>query len=248
MKKTSRSGIFWGVSLIIIALLLIVDAVGTKMGFLDIGGLPVLRIIIGGLCVSWAIYAGVHGNLWAIFFPLGLVLLLFEDEIARLFNNPSGTDLYSVWLVLGVALLLSIGTYTLGFHREKEELEKKDKLGKNNLSAVVKYIDCTDFGTKDVGNNLGSMAVYFENTEKYEGGGVLCVGNNLGNATVYIPENWCAELKVDHNLGACYNFGKSGGYERSVVIRVKSNLGKFSVVRVGEEARAEEDHDSDDGE
>lgn len=240
MKRTSKTGIFWGVSLIVIALLLILNAVGVKAGFLDIGGLPVLRIIIGGLCLAWAVFALVRGNVWQIFFPIGLVALLFEDEIARLFNA-ADPDLYSVWLVLGVSLLLTMGTYTLCSPHSKIEVgggsdfNAEKKSGKANYSSAVKYIDCTDFTFRDVGNNLGSLVVFFENAERYSGDGTLYVNSNLGSATVYVPKNWSVDLQVDHNLGSCFAPHNTDECDTAVKIRVKNNLGKFSVVRAGEE-------------
>jgi len=252
-KKVTKSAAFWGVSLIIIALLLIFNAIGVQVGFLDIGGLPVLRIILGGLCLASAVFAITRGNIWQIFFPLGFIALLFEGEIAKLCNAPT-EDIYSVWLVLGVSLLLTIGTSLLGFSNGKIEVGtkcdvgEKDRIGKNNLSSAVKYIDCTDFGIKDVGNNLGAMSVYFENPEKYTGDGILCIGNNLGSTTVFLPERWKADVKVDHNLGFCGNYANGGDSDLTVQIRVKSNLGKLSIVRMGDESAAYAGEDDDDDE
>lgn len=50
MRKKS---IFWGIVLIGTAALIIFDAFGKSMGFLDINGLPVIRIILGILCLAW---------------------------------------------------------------------------------------------------------------------------------------------------------------------------------------------------
>lgn len=228
MKKITGTSIFWGVALIIIALLLVFNAVGVKAGFLDVGGLPIIRIILGAFCVASIVYSIAKGKIAQIFFPLAFIALLFEGEIARLFNAAS-EDLYSVWLVLGVAALLTAGISILTPSRAEISVNNKDKIGKNNLSSAAKYIDCTDFGTKSVGNNLGYMAVYFENADKYEGGGTLVIDNNLGSTAVYIPGDWDPDVTVDHNLGSLRVPDTRANATKGVRIVAKSNLGSLKI-------------------
>ena len=229
-KRISGSALYWGVAFIAVALLLIFNAVGVKAGVLDIGGLPVLRIVLGVLLLSCVVWSLCKGKVAQIFFPLAFIALLFEKEIARLFGAQD-ENLYSVWLVLGVAALLTAGVALLFPSRTVTEPEaEKDKLGKTNFASAVKYIDCTDFGAKSVGNNLGNMEIYFENTEKYSGGGELYIGSNLGLCVVHLPESWNAELTVEHNLGGSSVPKDRDNAPYTVKITVKSNLGNIKIV------------------
>ncbi len=227
-KKISGSALYWGIAFIAVALLLILNTVGIKAGFLDIGGLPVIRIVLGVLLLSCIVWSLSKGKVAQIFFPLGFIAILFEKEIARLFGAQD-ENLYSVWLVLGVAALLTAGVSLLTPSRFKEP-EEKDKLGKNNYASTVKYIDCTDFGSKSVGNNLASMEIYFENAEEYEGGGELYIGNNLGSCRIHLPEDWNAFINIEHNLGSCKGVEVRENAAKSVQIYVKSNLGSISLI------------------
>ena len=45
--------------------------------------------------------------------------------------------------------------------------------GRNRLTSIVKYIDCTDFVNDSVEVNMGRGEVFFENTDGYVGEGTL---------------------------------------------------------------------------
>ena len=102
-----RQSIFWGVAFICTAILIIVDAVGTGLGFLD--SIPVIKIILGVLCLCWIVNELYKKQLPHIFFPLSFIFMLFEKEIAGLCGFENG-EIISNWLVLLCALLLTIGT------------------------------------------------------------------------------------------------------------------------------------------
>ena len=80
MKKFAGSSIFWGVVLICTAVLLIFNSLGISVGYLDGGGLPVVRIVLGVLCAVWLITEIVKLRFARIFFPLAFILLLFSRQ------------------------------------------------------------------------------------------------------------------------------------------------------------------------
>ena len=133
-KRISGSALYWGVAFIAVALLLIFNAVGVKAGFLDIGGLPVLRIVLGVLLLSCVVWSLCKGKVAQIFFPLAFIALLFEKEIARLFGAQD-ENLYSVWLVLGVAALLTAGVALL--LPSRTELDPKNTANRAEAASVI---------------------------------------------------------------------------------------------------------------
>lgn len=219
MKKFSGSNIFWGVVLICTAVLLIFNSLGVSVGYLDGGGLPVVRIVLGVLCAAWLITEIVKLRFARIFFPLAFILLLFEGEIASMLRVP-GKDLYSAWTILLCAVLLTAGVSLLTHGRKRHvkigkddgtlNVEFSDKTAEHDdggditchLSSVTKYIDCTNFTKKQINCDKGSVEIFFENTDSYTGNGELVIANNMGSVEIHIPEDWYTVGDITNSLGS----------------------------------------------
>ena len=229
MKK---SGVFWGISLIGTAILLLVSYLGTSLGFLDISGVPIVRICLGVLCLAWLISALVRLKISEIFFPLAFIFLLFEKKIAG-FIGAKTDELIPTWIVILCAFLLTIGVGTLFPKKEKTHpAENAQKIGvdeKSRMGHFVKYIDCNNFTDARIDNSMGECEVFFENTQNYQGGGTLYVTNNLGAVTVRVPADWKIITDFENGLGDVSV--PSGGGEKTLRISGKNNLGSVNVVR-----------------
>ncbi len=237
MKKPNRTRIFWGISIVIIALLLIFNAVGQSLGILDIGGLPVIRIVLGGIFLAYAIAETVKGKPQHIFFPLAFIVILFKSELLTICGiNP---DSISSWLILAVALLLTVGVSMLIPHKSKYKINgefvidnnSSDKKNiENNLSEKTQYIDCTDFNEMRIENNLGSLSVYFTNVESFVSGSRLVLENNLGSINLHIPAAWKCDCKFDNTIGKV-NFPKERTAEATAQLNIvgENNLGLINV-------------------
>ena len=97
--------IFWAIILLLSAALIILDAVGTGLGFLD--GIPVIKIILGVLLLAMAVREGICLDYAGVIFSLTFLFLLFERNIARWCGIESG-ELINNWLALLAALLVVI--------------------------------------------------------------------------------------------------------------------------------------------
>ena len=193
MKK---KGIFWGVALIFAAILMIINSFGTELGFLD--KIPVIKIILGVLFLCWVVNELYKKQLPHIFFPLAFLIMLFEREIADLCGIASG-ELISNWLLLLCALLFTIGTSMI-FPKSYE-----GNCGRKSHKIMVRstrYIDCSNFTCQEVENNMGSVEVFFENTEHYQGEGTLNLDNNMGSTVIHIPSGWRVVANIDNNMGS----------------------------------------------
>lgn len=225
MKK---SGIFWGLALVGTAVFLIVSALGTSLGFLDVSGIPVVRIVLGALCLAWLITAVVRLKFGEIFFPLAFIFLLFEGEIADL-AGAADSNLIPNWLVIVCALMLTIGVGII-FPKKEEQNRVNVEGEKSRMGRFVKYIDCADFTEAHIDNSMGECEVRFENAELYNGGGILNITNSLGAVCVKVPMGWKVVTDMENELGGLSVPDSSGSAEnKTLKICGKNSLGGVTV-------------------
>ncbi|MBS7262348.1 MAG: hypothetical protein KIG36_01935 [Eubacteriales bacterium] len=239
MKK--ETSIFWGVTFICAALLLIVNAFGIGMGFLDVNGLPVFRIILGILCVAGLVMCFVKKKFYRIFIPIGFLFIIFEEELAVWIGQP-GKDLYSFWLIALCVLLLTVGIMLLFPGQRKKAFEKSVVVGtgdqgpnshSSSMSYRTLYIDCTDFVKEEIENNMGSFEVFFQNTEAYHGGGELNIENNMGSVVVHLPDTWRVETDMETNLAQTSVPDDLQTVGTTLRVTGENNLGSVKIIRDG---------------
>ena len=230
--------IFWGVGFILVAVALILDALGVLAGIMSpFGEVSILALLAGLLLLSYAISQLVKGKVGEIFIPLSLIFMLFEKNIASLMGRED-TDIINNGLLLGCAALLWIGFSILlsGFRKKKKTFEFIHTIddeghhhSSTNIGSTVKYINCDGFKYESIENNLGSYNVFFENVDKYEGGGVLEIENNLGSMTINVPSSWTIDMKIENSLGGSKKPNGDGADGPTLKIRGENNLGGVSV-------------------
>ncbi len=207
--KTGK--IFWGIALILLAALLLLDAFNVLAPLASVvGEVSVWSIVLGLVLLSFVISRICRGKWSQIFVPLAFIFMLFEENISILCDAVT-PDIINNWILFLVAILLSAGTHIL-FSANKnhftkvsvidgEQQAKKRKRAGGSLGHSTVYIDSENMIPNHVENNLGSCSIYFENPEAYKGEGTLHVENNLGAMTIHVPSAWCAKVNVENNLG-----------------------------------------------
>lgn len=207
-----RKNVIWGIVLICLAALLLIDGLGIGIGFYDI---PVFKIAVGILIVAWAWHDLYRRRFSCLFFPAAFLFLLFEKEIAHL-AGAAGENLINNWLVLFAALLLTIGTSILSSrkpYRNHVHIHNPSPGGSvrrcageetidNALGSFTCYIDAAELGTKRIENSLGRTDIFFENTDAYTGDGTLQIENSLGAIFIHIPSGWRAIENCECSLGS----------------------------------------------
>lgn len=227
--------IFWGVGFVLVAVALILDALGILAPIASaVGDVSILACAAGLLLLSFAVARLVKGKVGDIFIPLALIFMLFEGNIAYVLgrDNP---DIINNWLLLLCAGMLWIGFSILfsGIKKKKSGFklfyEDKGHHSSGNLGSTVKYINCDGFKYESVENNLGSYTVFFENVDKYEGGGVLNIENNLGAMTINVPSSWHIIMQVDNSLGGSKRPSEDNADGPVITIKGDNNLGSVTV-------------------
>lgn len=236
MSKTWK--LFWGIGFILLAVALVLDAVGVLSTVTGVvGEVSILAIVAGLLLICFSIARLCRGKVGDIFVPLALIFMLFEKNIAYVFHiGDENGNIINNWLLLLCAVLVWIGFSILfsgiRIRRKKKEFDFCSGSGNySNIGSAVKYIDCENFKYESIENHLGTCTVFFENIDKYEGGGVLALENNLGTTTVNVPKDWRVVMDIHNSLG----HGSAPTNETSgplLIIKGENNLGSVNVKRV----------------
>ena len=226
--------IFWGVGFILFAVVLILDAVGVMAPIMStVGEISLLTALLALLFLSYAISRLFKGKIGEIFIPLAFVFVLFEKNIAFVCGL-EGSNIINNGVVFGCAALLWIG-FSILFSGKKHNKNHGHFSGKRtrggvNLAAAVNYIDASTFREEWVENNLGALSIYFENADKYEGGGILYVDNNLGATEINVPSSWRYSQSIDNSLGSVSAPLEGGDPEGPLlIIKGDNNLGAISI-------------------
>lgn len=196
-----RKGIFWGLVLICIAVLLILEGIGTGIGIID--GIPAIKVILGVVCLAWLGNEVYKLRIPHIFFPAAFIFLIFESEIAHLCNFPS-ENIISNWTVILIALLLTIGTALVFPKRIKNNCGFEFNPGGHKFKITgqsTKYIDAAEFTEEQVENHMGATDIFFENAENYSGGGILNVENHMGSLSIHVPKEWTVTETIENHMG-----------------------------------------------
>ncbi|MBQ8718663.1 MAG: hypothetical protein IJY66_05305 [Clostridia bacterium] len=238
--RLTSSALFWALLFIGIAVALLLDALHLTDTLLP-ADLSVWRILLGGVFLWWLIWGIIRFSPFAIIFPLFGELMLFDRWLLLAATSPR-EKIAPVWLMLLIALLLSIGfsilkhtlcpdhhvfTHADGEHIAEFVTSKtKGKVSGNS----TQYFDCSEPFHSSIENNLGATNVFFSNTERYCGGSSLHVENNLGSLTLHVPEDWLVAAAIDNSLGST-NVPPSplANPEKNLVLRGENNLGSITV-------------------
>ncbi len=229
--------LFWGVGFILLAVAIVLDALGVLAPIASaVGNISILAILAGLLLLCYAITRLCQGKVGEIFIPLALIFMLFESNIAFVIKKGDDSgNIINNWLLLLCAVMLWIG-FSILFSGVKRKRRKAYKLDaerhySGNLGASVRYIDCDGFKSELVENDLGSCTVFFENAEKYKGDGVIIVDNNLGSVVVNVPEDWNVVVNIDNNLGSVTS-PKPVTDGKLLTVKGDNNLGSVTIKTV----------------
>ena len=225
-RKVSSSSIFWGLVLLGVAIVIILEGIGVG----DFYGFTVPSIAFGILMVAWLVHFVVKRKYYMIFLPLGLLYsFVLEKPIVKA-TNPANAKangrLLSVWLVILASVLLCCG-FKLLFNRKNVIENGKSEHGRLGNSTM--YFDAANFRNATISENVGRINAYITNKTLYDGNGVITISDNIGNITLHIPENWLVVTDASSNLGKVVIPEQKGPTDKTITIVIRDNVGVITV-------------------
>lgn len=224
------SKIFWGLGFILLAVFLLLNALGVMTPVLNvIGGVSVLQMILGLFLVLFIISMVIRLRFASVIIALSFLFMVFEKNVAFVLGMDD-ENIINNWLLFGCALLVSIGISILT--PKSLKFRAKDGAGKakqNHMGAHAMYVDCEDFVEKMIYNKLGEYTVHFENTDRFTSGAVLNVYNRLGEVIIYVPSEWNVNENIDSKFGDISYSGKGDENGPTLVLNGSNDLGGISI-------------------
>lgn len=223
MKNTVKRA-FWGILLLFAAAALILYGAGIGTEILE---MPLYKFILSLVILAWIIskiiFSDTLRERFKIFFPLALLFMVLESEIAVWANLPD-ENIINNWFVIMAALVADSAFNYL--------VPKKNKKGHSNtFSSSVHYIDASNTTVSHVYNRMGNSDVYYQNTEfldpetKLE----LNLSNKMGNITVYVPNDWVVIDKMSNNMGNI-EIRESVGGSITLTLFGENKMGNIEIV------------------
>lgn len=201
MKKER---VFWGVFLVVGAIVLLISKLGY---FPDINVFSLLfTILLVGIIIKSVMRLSFPG----ILFPMAFLAIIYDDKL--------GITAITPWTVLLVALLGSIGL-SLIFNRrpkwskvdykwdghEPETIDIEDE-GHIRLSTSfagsIKYVNTDKFEQANLQCQFGDMKVYFDNATMAKESAVIKLEASFCGVQLFIPRTWRVENRTSVSFGA----------------------------------------------
>lgn len=229
-----RNNVFWGMLLILAAVLIILNQFGFFIG-ISIFDIVVTIIMTGLIIISIR-----KINFWGILFPLAIIGIIFSEEL--------NITEFTPWPALLTALLLSIG-FSLLFNRNGFfifEVHGKNGFGSNvvneqdsnvvNCSTTfgecIKYVNTENFEKAYVKCSFGEVKMYFDNARIPSGKADIYLDVSFGEAVLYIPSTWKVVNEVHVFFGDMDRRQNPVSDSPVVTIHGNINFGEASIIYV----------------
>lgn len=226
MRSTKK--IIWGIILLFLAAGLIVFAFMPEASVFD--GISVWKLLVGAVLLYWIINNLIFGKSlrehFDIFLPLGLLFVIFKSDIAG-----GKLNFIENWIVIVVALLLTAAVNLLLGDVGKSKYERVCADKRNSSGKSIIYLDVAercDFATD---NKLGSMHVYFQNTDAGDASQPvsLTFGNKLGETVIHVPSDWKVTAEVENKLGSFKVRPNPAQHTRELFVYGSNELGDTTI-------------------
>lgn len=211
----NAKNIFWGLALILIAVLIVL----TQIEVINIfAGFSFWNILLLALLAIILVDGIIKLDFFMIFVPLAFAYNIVQG-VGLL---PDTLPVINIWSLLLIALLLSIGCSMIfgGMRKKGFRISVNNRSGKNgkstsysqsgedgivnidsNFGNVTRYLDVPDFRELNADNNFGQLNVYLSNVTLASAQCKINLDNNFGSINLYVPKEWQIELNPDSSFG-----------------------------------------------
>ncbi len=227
-ERISAGRIFWGLLLLGVAVVLILEGIGVG----DVYGVSIPGVGLGILLITWLVYLIAKKRYYMVFLPLGLFYTFVVDKpLAKALGVTKLSQdgrIVAWWIVLIASLLLCIAFRVL--FTKKNVIDTGAKASESHrLGDSTVYFDAANLHNALITENVGKMNVYIANKEQYEGDGIITIRENVGVITLHIPANWAVVNEVHENLGSVSIPENDTPAEKTITVVVTENVGRIIV-------------------
>ncbi len=234
----NRKNLIWGLFFILTGTAVILNQTGL------LGGVSVWSVIIALLLVPSIVTSVRHLNFWGIFFPLAIIVILFDDTL--------GIEKLTPWPVLGAALFLSIGfsficPYRYRFTQNKWSSHSVDNPAwetsstdgeyvkiSTKCSGSIKYITSKTLKGVQIDCKCGGMEVYFDGAEIGGDSAEVIINAVCAGVELYVPKSWNVHIETDCILGAVDESGAKNSEKtgKTLVLKGRTKLSGVDVIYI----------------
>jgi predicted membrane protein len=143
-------------------------------------------------------------------FSLGILAIIWRSQL--------GLGALSIWTILGITLLVSIGLSLLLrplLHTRKPHFAAQVVMGEDDtassadanivintrMSSTVRYVRSTDFQSADIQVNMGTVKVFFDEAQIVDGPAYININGSIGEVELYIPRDWQLDNQLNTFIG-----------------------------------------------
>lgn len=252
MKLSTK--IVWGIIFLLAACGVLAYAIFPEKGIFTVA---LWKWFVLALLLYWFVllvgFGRTLGNRLSCVFPLALIFIVFENDIAKVAGLKP--DFANRWIILLAAGLFVVGAQLLFSKKKLVDVSQNTKSQTYNqtgstysgtvnkegstsksfsMGSNVCYIDATTQQNAKVENKMGQLHVYYQNTDVGDTSSDLNIDieNKLGETVVHIPKDWYVNAKLENSLGEIEIRDNPDVTVRQLNVTARNQLGDVKIVDI----------------
>lgn len=219
-----KQNIFLGLMLILTALLIILNIFGV------FPGIGIFDIVVTVFMVVIIILSIRRINFWGIFFPLAVIIIVYDRELNITEFTPWPVLLSAFFLSLGLSLIFKReGHYFVHIGKDDFVDSKVDEIGGNTINCTtvfgdcIKYINTENFERATIKTVFGDVKMYFDNAKIPSEKADIYLDVVFGDVDLYIPRNWNVQNKT-HAIFGEFDITRNEVIPDSPIVNIYGNI------------------------
>jgi len=169
-------------------------------------------------------------NFWGIFFPIGVILIVYADQINVPGLRPWPVFLSAFFLSLGLSLVFNKGSHYIHFGSSADYstayVNEQDG-GLVNCSTVfgdcIKYINTDNFKEANIRAVFGDVKLYFDNAHIESGRADIFLDVVFGDVELFIPRDWKI-INESSTVFGDFTIRNNNIISESPIVYIKGNI------------------------
>lgn len=238
-----KNRIFIGISLIVMALILLLNI----LGYIPVD-IPWIKIVIGVILITILINSLLDLSFWGIFLSLSILVIFFKDYIGLAHIGNIEILIVGVLLSIGFSLIFknTINKRLLGRHNhdnididlnDDNFVESINKEGilvyLNNFSAQTRFVKDHTIKKVIIKNNFGESVINIEVLNFDNNPIEIYIENNFGNVIVNVNRHFYIDNQMRNAFAG--NLSVKGydndSCEGKIVLKGKINFGNVDIIK-----------------